>query len=153
MMKSLSAPSALRPSPPYTANLFIFLSVLFSVLVPPSNLLCKKSINFVLLSSSSALRPSPPMANGPVGMRRVCEKYAQSQEKRARRPCTNFASERPAGKDSETTFKRFQRVPQDSKGLRRGSKGCQTISKDSKGLERISKNFKGSQRIPTPCNP
>ena len=41
------------PFTPYAAHLFIFLSVLFSVLVPPPNLLCRKSINFLLLSSKS----------------------------------------------------------------------------------------------------
>ena len=44
-------------------------------------------------------------------MRRVCEKYAQSHEKHARRPCATFASERLAGKklqnDSETIFEGF----------------------------------------------
>ena len=46
---------SLCPAPfiPYAANLFVFLSVLFSVLVPHPNLLCNRSLFF------SCLRPPP----------------------------------------------------------------------------------------------
>ena len=82
-------------------------------------------------------------------MRRVCEKYAQSHEKRARRPCTNFASERPAGKDSETSFKMFQRIPQDSNagGVPKHVKHFQRTPMNWKASHKIRKDFNGSHRV------
>ena len=89
-----------------------------------------------------------------VSMRRVCEKYAQSHEKHARRPCATFASERLAGKklqnDSETIFEGFNgshRILRNSGAVPKDAKHFQRIPRDWKESQKILKDFKGFQII------
>ena len=92
-----------------------------------------------------------------MSMRGVCEKYAQSHEKHARRPCTTFASKRLAGKelqkDPETIFEGFNeshRILRDSGAVPKDVKQFKRIPRDWKESQKILKNFKGSQRPSTP---
>ena len=132
------------PFTPYATNLFIVLFVLFSVLVPPPNLLCRKSINLIPLSSKNFkwFRDNAVlMAVGWLGPRHEPwgrAGYAKSMRGVLAPPLRARGLLATNIKRFWNHFRRFQRIPQDSKRFWR-------VPKDVKQFQRIPRDWKESQ--------